>query len=106
MPDQDPNARQHRPFILDGEYPAPDVDGFSDAFQEEQDKREYAAKHESGPLYGDYRHHPDRAMPRTPEMYAQELEQQEYLRACHGGLPDAPETIRPGNPTPWKGMKG
>jgi hypothetical protein len=101
-----PNDRKNRPFIVDGEYPPADADGFSDEFQEEQSHREYIAKHESGPLYGDYPHHPDRAMPRSPEMYAEEMKREEELRAMHGGLPDAPEAIRPSNPKPWKGLKG
>lgn len=108
MPNQNPNDRQHRPFVLDGEYPAPPAeDAFSeDPFMAEQDRRQQALKHESGPLYGDYPRYPDRATPRDPATYAREQDEAEYLRACHGGLPDAPVVIRPGNAKPWKGMKG
>ena len=83
MSHQDPNAREHRPFALDGEYPG------AEQYEQEQVEREHAAKFESGPMYGSHPVYPDRAMPRSPEMYEKEMEHAAKLRACHGGLPDS-----------------
>ena len=41
----------------------------------------------------------------SPEQYRAEQEQAEYLRACHGGLPDAPDALDQGA-APSKNLKG
>ena len=105
-----PDDRAHRPFIMDGDYPPRDAQEqvypgvYEDQFIEEQTKREHALKDESGPLHGSYPAYPDRGMPDSPEMTEDARERQEYLRACHGGLPDAPEAL-PQPPAPFTGMK-
>ncbi len=104
--EQDPNDRKHRNFILDGEYPpagsTTDVYGYpEDTFMAEQMEREHRMAQEGGELRGS--HLP--GMPNSPEMYQEQVEREEYLRACHGGLPDAPEAL-PQPPTPFTGMKG
>ncbi len=94
MAHQDPNSPDHRPFLLPGE-----------VSEEGQERRQEAAKYESGPLYGDHPRYPDRATPESPEMARQDMERQEYLRACHGGVPDAPEAV-PQPPTQHASLKG
>ncbi len=89
----DPNDRAHRNFILDGEYPP--------GFEMEQHEREHRMAMEGGELRGN--HLP--GTPNSPEMYERQMEDQEYRRACHGGVPDAPEAL-PQPPTPFAGMKG
>lgn len=108
--DLDPNARGHRPFIMDGDYPPRDAQKevypgvFEDQFIEEQTQREHALRDESGPLHGSYPAFPDRGMPDSPEMADKAREDQQYLRACHGGLSDAPEEV-PQPPVQYSGMK-
>lgn len=102
----DPNDRKYRNFILDGEYPPAgatvDVHGWpEDAFEAETREREYRMEAEGGELRGSQLP----GMPNSPEMYEKEIERQEYLRACHGGLPDAPEEV-PQPPVQYSGMKG
>lgn len=93
----DPNDRQHKPAIMDGEYPSDDV------HMMEQERRRHALGMEGGPLGG--REYPHPAHPASPEQYREEMERAAYLRACHGGLPDAPDAL-PQSPTPFKNMRG
>lgn len=106
MEHQDPNDRKHRNFILDGDYPPAgatvDVHGWpEDAFEGEQRERLHRMEMEGGDLRGSQLIHD---IPNSPEMYEEQTERQEYLRACHGGVPDAPEDL-PQPPTPFTGMK-
>ena len=91
---EDPNDPKHRPFALEGEVPS----------ALEQQRRIDAAKYDSGPLYGRFPAYPDRAIS-DERMMEEEAKRQEYIRACNGGVPDAPKDIEPANPTPWKGMR-
>ena len=77
-----------------------------DTFEAEQSKRERALKDEGDTMHGSYPAYPDRGMPNSPEMYAEQLERQEYVRACHGGLPDAPGEAKAVGKRPFKGLKG
>ena len=92
---------------MDGDYPPRDAQAevypgvFEDQFIDEQAERERLMAEEGGELRGTHL----AGMPNSPEMYDKEMERQEYLRACHGGVPDAPEAL-PQSPTPFTGMKG
>lgn len=109
----DPNDRPQRPFIMDGDYPPRDAQAevypgvFEDAFVEEQETRLHALQNEGGTLRGgsDSGYYPDMPMPQSPEQREQADDRAAYLRACHGGEPDAPEAL-PQPPTPFTGMKG
>lgn len=106
----DPNDRPQRPFILDGDYPPRDQQAElypgiqEDAFQAEQQTRLDALEREGGDLGGQWPGYPDRGQPESPEQYDQRVAHQEYLRACHGGLPDAPGEASA--PVPFKNLKG
>ena len=81
---KNPEAAPHRPFLVEGDYPSNEYE-----HADQQSQRRWEAKHESGPLYGDYTLHPDRAHPRSPEEYEADMERAANLRAMHGGLPDS-----------------
>ena len=109
---EDPNARMHRPFLVDGEYPAP-VEPYpgagykEDGLVREQAERLDKLQREGGALGGQHVEYPDRGLARGPIEYEQEMKLAAELRACHGGLPDG----SPENPaiavssTPFKNMK-
>ncbi len=108
----DPNDRPQRPFIMKGDYPPPEAQAeiypgmYEDAFAEEQQTRLSALEHESGPLHGSYPAYPDRGTPNSPEQYEREQEHAAYLRACHGGVTDAPGEARAVGKRPFKGLRG
>ncbi len=107
----DPEARPHKNALFEGDYPAESKEPYPgagytvDAHSAEQSLRRETLMAEGGTLGGTYPAHPDRAHPNSPEQYRAEVERQEYLRACHGGLPDAPAALRQGK-KPFKGLKG
>lgn len=99
----DPSARPFKPAIMKGDYPGPEevtrVDGYmgdeytvvQDLHFEEQSRKRRAAENEGGPLGGMYGSWPDRGHPLSPEEKAAVESEDAYLRAVHGGLPDAPD---------------
>lgn len=110
----DPNARPHKPALFEGDYPPadaqkepyPDAGYTIDEHQAEQNLRRETLQEEGGTIGGPSPHYPDRAHPDSEEQSRAEQERQEYLRACHGGLPDAPGEAKAVGKRPFKGLKG
>lgn len=110
----DPEARPHKPAIMEGDYPPldaqkrhPDAPYITEnAHLAEQAKRREVLASEGSTLSGEYGSpYPDRAHPSSPEEYREEMERAKYLRACHGGPPDAPDALSQGKKS-FKGLKG
>lgn len=93
----DPNDRQHRAAIMDGEYPS------EDQHIAEQERRRHALQMEGSTL--GVHSYPRHSHPASPTQQQDEAERDAYLRACHGGLSDAPQEV-PQPPIQVKNLRG
>lgn len=97
MAQENPNAREHRNFVLDGEFsppvePYPGAGYTVEASREDEQRRVEKVRQQE--LGGDPNYQLEVWMPpmptQSPGQRAEEEEDGAFVRACQGGLPDSP----------------